>query len=67
MKNETIKVTSAVGANNPPKPQPTPLERHAAAKAARERLEAAKAEAFPRSRQYRSTGDGTGHVGSGGK
>lgn len=65
MKNETIKVTSAVGANEPPNEAPTPAERNAAAKAARDRLRTATLEAFPRSGQYRPAGDGTGHVGSG--
>lgn len=65
MKNETIKVTSAVGANEPAEVPPSPLERHAYAAAARERLREATLEAFPRSQQYRPAGDGAGHVGSG--
>lgn len=64
-KNETIKVTSAVGANNPAEPAPTPAERNALAKAARDRLRTATDEAFPRSQQYRPVQDGTRNVGSG--
>ena len=63
-KNETLGVTSAEGATNPAKPAPTPLERHTAAAAARDRLHEATKEAFPRSTQYRPAGDGTGIVGS---
>lgn len=65
MKNETIKVTSAVGATTPAEPAPSPAERNALARAARERLLTAKNEAFPRSTQYRPAGDDTANVGSG--
>lgn len=64
-KNETIKVTSAVGANNPTEVAPTPAERNALAKAARDRLREATLEAFPRSQQYRPAQDRTRNVGSG--
>ena len=59
-KNEKISTTLRGAPTTPAKPKPTPLERHAAAKAARDRLGAAKAEAFPRSAQYRPAGDGNG-------
>lgn len=63
-KNETLGVTSAEGATNPANEAPTPLERHQAAVAARDRLHEATKEAFPRNAQYRPTGDRTGIVGS---
>lgn len=65
MKNETIKVTSAVGANEPPQEAPTPAERNAMARAARDRLREATLEAFPRSQQYRPVQDESRNVGSG--
>lgn len=81
MKNETIKVTSAVGANNPPKDAPPAADNLAAAlvekhkhqatwpepaSAARDRLREATKESFAKSQQYRPVQDGTGNVGSGG-
>lgn len=65
MKNETIKVTSAVGANEPPQEAPTPAERNAMARAASDRLREATLEAFPRSQQCRPAQDRTRNVGSG--
>lgn len=80
MKNETIKVTSAVGANNPPNEAPPATDRHAAALAekrkhqatwpepasvARDRLREATKESFAKSQQYRPAQDGTPIVGSG--
>lgn len=63
-KNETIDVTSAVGATTPANPAPTPLERNVAAAAARDRLREATLEAFPRSAQYRLSLDGMPNVGT---
>lgn len=80
MKNETIKVTSAVGANEPPQQAPQAAGhlaaaiavKHAAqarnpepASVGRDRLREATKEAYPRSGQYRAAQDGNRFVGSG--
>lgn len=79
-KNETIGTTLRGAPTTPAEPAPTAAEHLAAAVAvkraaqaknpepasvARERLLAAKAEAFPRSQQYRPAQPGPGIVGSG--
>lgn len=64
-KDDTIGTTVREAPATKPNPAPSPIERHEAARAARERLLTAKNEAFPRSTQYRPAGDGMANVGSG--
>ena len=64
-KNEMIGVPCADAPNNPPEVAPTPAERNAIARAARDRLREATLEAFPRSQQYRPVQDESRNVGSG--